>query len=278
VLVSHLEEQHLTRYLLGELAGEEQARVEEEYFADDAFFECLCAVEEELICAYLQGRLPEPRRRRFEEVYSAPPRWRRVEAARAWVAAATAVRGGTSSFWRRLLALLREQSPALRLGMAGVALMVLAGGGWLAWEAQRLKARLEVARTERAVLEGKIQDLRQRADPPLLSFVLTPGLVRGAEQPKKLAIPAGEYLVHLHVILDSERQYAGVHAALRTAEGVEVWSQETAEVASTTSGTAVDLRLPARVLAGNDYVLSVQGLRRGAREDVGSYYFRVVRR
>ena len=56
----------MTRYLLGDVSDEEQARLEELYFVNDRAFEQLAAVEDELIDAYARGELSESQRNQFE--------------------------------------------------------------------------------------------------------------------------------------------------------------------------------------------------------------------
>jgi hypothetical protein len=60
------EEALLDRYLLGKAAEEEQARIEERFFSDDAYFEELCAAEDGLIDDYVCNRLSRGDRERFE--------------------------------------------------------------------------------------------------------------------------------------------------------------------------------------------------------------------
>lgn len=60
------EERLLTRYLLGEASELEQNLLETNYFHDPRFYELLLAVEEELICDYLNGFLSPHEWRQFE--------------------------------------------------------------------------------------------------------------------------------------------------------------------------------------------------------------------
>ncbi|MGA2601275.1 MAG: hypothetical protein ABSH09_30290 [Bryobacteraceae bacterium] len=63
----------MKEYLLGVLNENDAARIEEEYFADPAFFESVCSAEEELIIEYLKGELSLPERERFEARYFQNP-------------------------------------------------------------------------------------------------------------------------------------------------------------------------------------------------------------
>src|SRR5215471_12869718 len=56
----------VTRYLLGDLAEEEQVRIEEQFFADEEAYQQLLAVENELKYEYAQGGLTPAQRSAFE--------------------------------------------------------------------------------------------------------------------------------------------------------------------------------------------------------------------
>lgn len=71
------------RYLLGEVSQQEQTQIEEQFFADDVFFETLLAVESELIDCYVRGKLSPHDGEQFEKHFLASPeRRKRVEIAR----------------------------------------------------------------------------------------------------------------------------------------------------------------------------------------------------
>ena len=61
------EERLLTSYLLGEASELEQNLLETNYFRDPRFYELLLAMEEELICDYLNGFLSPHEWRQFEQ-------------------------------------------------------------------------------------------------------------------------------------------------------------------------------------------------------------------
>lgn len=59
----------LTRYLLGDLAEDEQVRVEDRAFMDPEYLAALEAVETDLIDAYVQGELATADRNAFERKF-----------------------------------------------------------------------------------------------------------------------------------------------------------------------------------------------------------------
>lgn len=56
----------LVRYLLGDLAEEEQVEIEERAFRDQQYLETIQAVESDLIDEYVRGGLSDRERRQFE--------------------------------------------------------------------------------------------------------------------------------------------------------------------------------------------------------------------
>src|SRR5215813_6470466 len=81
--------ERMTRYLLGDLPENDQAAVEQEYFADPEKFEEVWAAENELVDRYARGRLSRGERELFERNYLQSPKHReRVEVARKLLEAA----------------------------------------------------------------------------------------------------------------------------------------------------------------------------------------------
>jgi hypothetical protein len=60
----------LERYLLGEVSDDERSEIEQGYFADDAFFDQLLDVQNDLVDSYVRGTLPPADRKRFEDLKS----------------------------------------------------------------------------------------------------------------------------------------------------------------------------------------------------------------
>ena len=72
------------QYLLGELASEEQRRLEESLLFDDLRVKCLLLAEEDLLDDYISGELSPRERERFENYFlSTPERRRKLRLARA---------------------------------------------------------------------------------------------------------------------------------------------------------------------------------------------------
>ena len=106
----------ITAYLLGELSDAEQEEMEVRYFTDDALFEQLLAIEDDLIDRYARGQITASERQRFERHFmKSPARRKRVRFASALLrhigALAADVRRQRLSWWRELMMLLRAKGP-----------------------------------------------------------------------------------------------------------------------------------------------------------------------
>ncbi len=93
----------MTRFLLGELSEEERTKVEQQFLADNQFFDHLLAVEDSLVDEYLLGQLSDDQRRRAKILLqSSSAQKRDVE------------------FTRELIALIHETNPAKNLTTSAV--------------------------------------------------------------------------------------------------------------------------------------------------------------
>ena len=104
----------ITDYLLGELPDPDQKALEARYFVDDALFEQLLAIEDEMIERYARGEVTPAERAQFERHFLASPaRRKRVRFAKAWMRYVTALAAEVHrqrlSWWGKLKALLRPR-------------------------------------------------------------------------------------------------------------------------------------------------------------------------
>ncbi len=150
----------------------------------------------------------------------------------------------------------------------------------------KLQEELQSIRQERDKLQKDSARLPQpeAAKPsarsnPILSFILSPGLIRGTDEPLRVVIPRHKRLAQLQLDLEGDGPYKGYRAELRTARGNLIWSQDVASARSTSLGKAVLLRLPADVLTTGEYELTLKGVtNQGKLQDVNYYYFSVLKR
>jgi hypothetical protein len=115
------------------------------------------------------------------------------------------------------------------------------------------------------------------------SFVLTPGLDRSAGEGNTVAIRRGVRTVKLQLSVDANVGYESYGASLRRVGGSEIWShrvQSRRPGVSSTGGrvNSITLRLPAGLLSGGDYLLTLTGKTSSGEEEVaGDYPFTVTR-
>jgi hypothetical protein len=106
--------------------------------------------------------------------------------------------------------------------------------------------------------------------------VLKSGLARNDDGARELFIPRGKDMVSLRAYLygSGHKRY---RALLQTPEGEQVANREMLKVKLNRSRLII-VTLPAKLLADRDYVLTVSGISSGGRiDEVGKYYFRVIR-
>ena len=120
---------------------------------------------------------------------------------------------------------------------------------------------------------------RQTPRPSVISFVLTPGLVRGGGA-RTLPVPRSASAVVLRLNVEAGA-YLSYRAVIETADGRQVWRAPSVKLRQpASSGGAINLpAVPARDLPAGDYVLLLSGERSdGGFEGVAEYSFRVVRK
>ncbi len=267
-----IDDRTLLDFLLDRLDETERVSVEERIFGQDALFEQLCAMEEELIRDYLRSQLPADQRLCFEaRVKASADLRKRVDEQRALIAALKP---------RAVVGEARESTEAL--------------SGWLATLKQafamRARVYLAVAATA-AVVWLAVDDMRIRThltanahegNAPasrLLSFAVSPGATLGGDEsgPKRLAIPSDATLIRLNLNVPTAAQYRQFRAELIDIDrDAQVWSGP-GELRSGTGEVTLEITAPA--LGQGDYNLRLHGLRTdGQWQDLPSYSFGVLRR
>ncbi len=284
----------LIRYLLGELSEEEQERIEQRYISDPEFYEQLLTVEDDLIDVYAEGALSQSRRERFEDHFlRSPERQARVGFAKAWIAYVSrqskSARAEPAVQKASLFGFLRfERWPvAVRITAA---LVLLLGGAFLVAETLRLRSRLQQTESQRAALENGQQELKQQIEAErqrgeellselqrereahdsqtnnpdqktgIISFFLSPGLVRGTAQAKRLVIQPETRQVRLQVSFD-KGDYNSYGVIIKTVDGREIWRKFGLRAQSKGPGKVVVVTVPAGVFSTEDYILALSGFR-----------------
>jgi uncharacterized membrane-anchored protein YhcB (DUF1043 family) len=299
----------ISRYLLGELTDEEKGRVEERLFTDSRFFQGLEAARDELIENYLRGALSGEERERFESYFLASTiRRERVET----VGTLLKVASEPNQPEAQVIAPSRRdraRKQTARWLLAVVALAIAVAGGWLIITRVGLKNQLDQMENERRGLQQRehelqqqirevqtgreqlLEQLRREQDERarleqelarsnanqqvvIASLTLYPGLVRDPDKTAKLIIGTEAQMARLRLNFEG-KGYRSYRAALQTVEGRRVWQKAGLK----SMGHSVTLEIPALILKGNDYLVTLTGVPlQGQPEEIGKYFFRVVRK
>ena len=118
----------------------------------------------------------------------------------------------------------------------------------------------------------------QPAASQIASFILSPGLTRGTDEPEKLIISAAARSIQLQLDLEREENYQSFVAEIRTARGNLAWSESGLALKRTSYGRAVFLTVPARLMSNGEYEVTLKGAASGKVEAVGYYYFIALKR
>ena len=142
---------------------------------------------------------------------------------------------------------------------------------------EQLANDLQQERSQRELLEQELAK-RQQSTLSTATLLLTPDLIRGAGEAKRLSIPRGADLVQIQIDLkpDSEKSY---RAVVETADGRRVWSNGSLKARRYKSHNSIRFRLPASFFTKRDYILTLSAVNADAGlEGVGEYYFQVVKK
>ncbi|MFY9553479.1 MAG: hypothetical protein WAV20_21075 [Blastocatellia bacterium] len=215
-------------------------------------------------------------------------------------------------WWPSFLAKIVGKNRAITLAFAAAVIVILVGGSLFIVETVRLRnqvERIEADRTETLKREQELERQlaeqgqhneqlaeelqRERSQRELLeqelikpqrstlsaiTFILTPDLVRGAGEPKRLIIPQHADLVRVQIGLDQD-DHKSYRVFLETVDGKRIWGSGSLKVQSHKSGKVVTLGLPASLFTKRDYIMTLSGVNAdGSLENVSEYYFSVLKK
>jgi hypothetical protein len=300
----------LRKYLLGDASLEEQEDVELWLMSHEDAYCFLEAAEDDLIDDSLAGTLTGRELVQFNNYFlAAPERQRKVHFSRSlqkFIDVSTRARPD-ESFWTRLLNGVRYPS-AFGYVLAALVVLMAVGGGWSVFKIAELQRQLHSAtgevvnlqqardRLQKELSESQaaIQTLQTRvqnaqdsqrtgrrsetsATPVLVaSLLLMPGRTRSVSEVPKITIgPETKSVKFSLALLDDD--YATYRAVLFEA-GRPMWEKDKIPATATRDGKAVVFEGPIDRLTSGDYSFSLMGNpNAGPRENINSYYFRVVR-
>jgi hypothetical protein len=299
------DEAQIVAYLLGELSEEDGTRLEERFLRDVEYRELIRAVEDDLIDDYVHGELAPHQRELFEKHFTLlPHRRQKVELAKALSRTLSAQRLAPSadpvpatrepaSVRQFRLPVLRAPNPALKYALAAGVVLFLAFGAWFMTNRPRTEPERSQAEQQLPQPQGRNASPGQRSrdsqpgqppqpSPPaqlaIATFVLPPGLTRESGESRTFVVPPGTQLVRLQLSLERGYEHPAFRAELRTASGDSVWRSGVVQPETGPAGQSVVLELPADLLRSEKYELTLTGMNKEVAEDVGYYYFSVIRK
>jgi len=306
-------EHELAQYLLGNLRMEECERLDELSIADDEFAERLCAAENDLVDAYVRGRLRGEALRDFESHYLATDvRRNKVAMARALcLAGAKPVPGTDSEF-----SLARPSaSPAVnrrspmwlpRLSFAWLTitaiLILFVTAAWLAVENRRLRQQDRASLAANGALKQQLRQLGAQlqnertlqnsptaateenvlpaVDHPerLISSIFLSPPTRGAAAIPVASMAEKDRWLQLQLALESDDFSEYTVDLMNLGNSKYVWHSGRVKSADVNHRRALSLALPVGGLRPQRYAAEVSGIAPdGRHEALGSYVFKIAR-
>lgn len=307
----------MRRYILGELPESEQFALEEQFFRDEAIAERMRNVEQELVDAYVRGRLAAEERSVFERNYlTSPRRVERVEFARELLKvadetpaeiASTQTSSTTFSVRKWIWDVFNPTRFSIALAAAS-ALIVVSGIVWiligLPREPNRRSGSLarkneseeEVRALGEAVarlqeenrrMAAEIERLRNgqaqtQASPPpvrpsLASILLLP-TIRGAARQQTLPLSPDDQQARLQMKIETG-PYKRYLVEVQPVDGGASWRSSSISAQKSGNDVLLTWVAPARRLKPGDYTLTLTGVdAAGSLEPIENYSFRVVKR
>lgn len=309
-MADNIDRSRLTQYLLGDASERERLELEESYFRKDDAFEQLLATEQELIDDYVSGELSDSDRERFEQnLLRTPEQRERVELSRALrEMKARSAAGEAPGEWVSGRPALHASPQGVRVALAAAVLICLVAGGWylirrsLSAPTPEKAAQKSVSPREGGLQKGldrpehpappvppaPIENAQQRGreerqesdrNPPrkesTVAVLLLPGQTREALEMPVVQIGRNVERVTLRLGLDSD-EHRTYTAVLEEPAGRVLQTQKGLRSVAARSGRIVVMNLPARLLPGGDYVVTLRAsAANGQSEDVGEYAFRL---
>ena len=269
------EQEAIRQYLLG-LAPEDAARVEERLFSDDAVYEELLIVEDELIEQYLAENLSVAEREGFQSHFlKATDHQRKLsfaralhkyadfaEASKTLAPSAEPISPDDSGANHRpaekkWFSFLPFSNPIVAYSLAAAAVLLVAGISWVAFN-----------------------NLRQQTAPDsgnVYLATLTPGVTRDGGELTRIPLTAGTSKVQFTLLVASEESQS-YRAEVLTSEGASVASVNDLTVKTQDSERVIIFSISASVLKRDDYQVRLRSRQSdGTYIETARYQFRVIK-
>ena len=264
------DESALRRYVLGLAEEPERTRIEEQLFASDEVFEQVRAIEAEVIDEYVGGELRDTEARSFDRLLA------RSERLMSEVRLARSFRH-TAAPGEPMVAVRSARTKWLSVA-AG--LLAAVTGGLLLTRGVSDQTSGSVSPSPPMAARGP-----EVTSPPadtaprvLATFTLSGRLVRSGSRVPELAIPRGDGVIHLRLLLEPGDDYPAYTAQLSSSAGDVVWEAVALPSERTQDGPTVLATLPAARLIPGRYEVLLKGRSAdGTLEDLAVYRFRARR-
>ncbi len=277
------EDELVDEYVRGGLPPDEQRRFDNHFLSTPERHEKLrfARALRRYVSAAVEAEPATTAQRTRLQFLSASLRGRHPVMAYSLAAALLLVLGGTVIFrnWQlqnQLAQIRSQQSAGLRSERELQRQLQEQRAGYM-----ELVKELQHEKDQRAMLERNVSpSIPSNPDQlaPVISLVLTPGLLRGEETTKKALVPSGTTLIRLELHFPAN-EYKSWRATLHNAEGAELSRQNLLKARSRGGGSIVVMELPADDIPGGDYYVKLSGTAGSVEfEDIGKYYFRVVKK
>jgi hypothetical protein len=300
-------------YFLGLLTESEQIALEEQFFEDGGMLGEMRAVEQDLVDAYVRGRLREDEKTNFERHYLSVPRHaERVAFARDLLQLADAepvlrpqpAHGESREpLGQKWLSFFQMPKFAMGATLAMIAILVFSGlylfRERARWQEELAKAQAEQApqqeklralereiakgRTDVAQLSAELERFRQqqrtteRAAPAtIFSFLLLP-TSRGDVKQQTLPLTPNAAQIRLQMEI-AAGEYKSYHVRLKSVDSDRTWESTAVRARPADPGLILSILVPSRKLSPGDYTLDLSGIEtNGASVSLENYSFRVTK-
>lgn len=275
-------DEHLVRYVLGELPDAEAERLDERSIADGAVAARLRHLENELVDQYSRGDLPGSLRERVERASRVSSHLREklwfAEALRAVTLSTTAAPS---------MPIARRSGPTVVRGLAAAAVLLLCAAGYLGLQNLRLHQQLSELEGQQVRVERQNADLQreieQARSTPLQRQTLTATVLlrpprRGPDDTTTVVSMApGITDVTLRLVVETD-EYRAFWAAMKDSATSDArWRSPDLTARTEGNDRVVTVSVPAAVFEPRRYLVELSGIAPdGQVELIAQYPVRVV--
>lgn len=282
-------DEHLVRYLLGELPEAEAEALDERSIIDDAVALRLRALENDLIDRYVRGGPFDAALARFDRIYRTSPhlrdkvRFAKALAALTEPAAAGKITTTPGPRWRPVVSWWAVPVAASLVVLIAAALFLRSESNRetvavqskpapVAPSAPPATGPVEPPRPE-SVDPSRAAPTPSPSSPVVVTVSISPVLVRSADQPATISIASRTTIVRLLLRGAAGEQLVRGRAVITTVTGEEVWRGPATPLSDSPQQELARVDVPAASLSSDDYIILLFGTDAAGREAERYRYF-----